>query len=67
MLKNRWIIDIGATTHVCSQHELFIDTKDVPTIQDLHGGSGNEATAKKTCTIKLPKHIEMKNVLLCGE
>ena len=67
LLKNCWIIDSGATTHICSKRELLTDINNVSTAQKIFVGDGHAVTTQGTGNVKLAAHIEMKNVLFCPD
>ena len=66
-LKNCWIIDSGATAHVCSQDELLSEVTDIETAQKIYVGNGHAIVASKEGKVGLTKHIQMQNVLFCPE
>ena len=67
LLKYSWIIDSGATVHICSQQELFTNINDIEGAQKVVVGNGQAVTAEGTGTVKLARDIEMQNVLFCPE
>ena len=70
--RQKWIVDSGATCHMCNDKDLFSEIKGLETPQEITLGDGHvlQATAEGTVTLTtlLPdgntKECELKNVLL---
>ena len=52
---SKWIVDSGATCHMCNDKSLFTDIKDIKGAQDIALGDGYavNATAKGTVKLKM--------------
>ena len=46
-LENIWIVDSGATTHVCAQREMFAQLSEVSMPQSILVGNGEVVLAKE--------------------
>eukprot|EP00963_Diacronema_lutheri_P008668 scaffold767_cov385-Pavlova_lutheri.AAC.8 len=68
LLKHCWIIDSGATVHICSQQELFTNINSIQATQKVFVGNGQAITAEGigTCQNYLRKDamfiLKMKHV-----
>ena len=62
--KSNWIIDFGATDHICSQYELF-DSCETPNNNQhvIVIPNGKRIKVNNAGVIKLPNGIILKNVL----
>eukprot|EP00963_Diacronema_lutheri_P005048 scaffold370_cov349-Pavlova_lutheri.AAC.33 len=66
-LGDIWIVDSGATAHVCTQREAFTSVTQEVTPQSILVGNGEVVLAKETGTVALGGNVELRNVLYCPE
>ena len=66
-LENIWIVDSGATSHVCAQREMFANVTKEGTPQSILVGNGEVVVAKESGTVALAENVELQNVLYCPE
>lgn len=66
---SQWVIDSGATSHMCYQRELFVDLEEIPPYNIKMGDSSNvKGNGKGTVNIQIlvhnkPVSCTLKNVL----
>ena len=52
-LAGRWIIDSGATSHICNDRDLFVQLHPLKSPLDVVLGDGHKLTATAKGTVKL--------------
>ena len=64
---NAWVLDSGATTHVCSNENLFHNGLKDSVKQQIFVGNGEIITAEKSGCIQITPGFELKDVLYCPQ
>lgn len=49
IFPSRWVVDTGATSHVCNDIRLMTDVRWYPTPQPLNVATGEQASSRKAC------------------
>eukprot|EP00963_Diacronema_lutheri_P004518 scaffold346_cov347-Pavlova_lutheri.AAC.1 len=66
-LENIWIVDSGATAHVCAQQAMFTSLTQEASPQSILVGNGEVVHAKQSGTVALAENVELQKVLFCPE
>lgn len=66
-LRKSWIVDSGATTHVCSDRSLFLSFEDLENSQAIMVGNGEKVLAKRKGKVQLSGKVILQNVLFCPD
>eukprot|EP00963_Diacronema_lutheri_P008108 scaffold697_cov287-Pavlova_lutheri.AAC.1 len=66
-LRKSWIVDSGATTHVCSDRSLFLSFEDLENSQAIMVGNGERVLAKRKRKVQLSAKVILQNVLFCPD
>ena len=66
-LENVWIIDSGATTHVCSNYNLLKNGTNQTDPQQILVGNGQVVSATEYGFASIQPELEIRNVLFCPE
>ena len=64
---NLWIVDSGATTHICANQELFTSAMQACATQSIFVGNGEVLSASECGNVEVAKNVELQNVLFCPE
>eukprot|EP00963_Diacronema_lutheri_P013051 scaffold2243_cov352-Pavlova_lutheri.AAC.1 len=66
-LENIWIVDSGATAHVCAQQAMYTSLTQEASPQSILVRNGEVVHAKQSGTVALTENVELQKVLFCPE
>lgn len=58
-----WVLDSGATGHMCCSHDVFESLVRLPVDKRVYMGDGSEVSAYGVGTVRLSPNLVLKNVL----
>ncbi|KAF7826368.1 Cysteine-rich RLK (receptor-like protein kinase) 8 [Senna tora] len=61
--RNSWIVDTGASSHICYQKSIMHDIKPLPKTLKMHLPTGHTVNVLETGSVRIKAEIELTNVL----
>ncbi|KAF7843553.1 Retrovirus-related Pol polyprotein from transposon TNT 1-94 [Senna tora] len=61
--RNSWIVDTGASSHICYKKSIMHDIKPLPKTLKMHLPTGHTVNVLETGSVRIKAEIELTNVL----
>ena len=65
--RNAWILDSGATTHICSNRKLLTNATKLTVQHDILVGNGEIVTANESGCVDILPDMRLQDVLFCPQ